>query len=95
MADLHVRLTPRAHRDAITKVDGGVVHARVTAPPVDGRANAALTRLIADALGVPRSRVELVKGHAARIKVLRVDGLPDDEALRRIAPDLGATSTGG
>ena len=52
---------------------------RVTAPPVDGKANAALCRLIAKAAGVAPSRVRVIKGQTARDKVLRVDGVEPSE----------------
>ena len=52
---------------------------RVTAPPVDGKANAALCRLIAQAAGVAPSRVRVIKGQTARDKVLRVDGVEASE----------------
>jgi len=54
---------------------------RVTAPPVDGKANDALCRLIARAAGVARSRVSVIRGQTAREKVVRVDGVERD-ALR-------------
>jgi uncharacterized protein (TIGR00251 family) len=85
VADLRVRLTPRADRDAVTGVRDGVVHARVSAPPVDGRANAALERLLAKALGVPPSRVSVVRGQGARDKVVRVDGLQAADAHERLS----------
>ncbi len=53
----------------------GAVVVRVTAPPVDGKANAALCAFIARLAGVAPSRVTVVRGHAARDKVVRVDGL--------------------
>lgn len=81
MADLTVRLQPRARRDEVVGERDGVVVIRVTAPPVDGKANTALCRLIAKAAGVAPSRVEIVRGHTAREKVIRVEGL-DAEALR-------------
>jgi len=81
VADLTVRLQPRAHRDEVVGERDGVVVIRVTAPPVDGKANAALCRLIAKRAGVAPSRVEIVRGHTAREKVIRVEGL-DAEALR-------------
>jgi uncharacterized protein len=87
VAELRVRLTPRAHRDAIDGVRDGLLLARVRAPPVDGRANAALVKLVAKALGVPRSRVEVVRGHGAREKVVRVEGLEAEAALRRLSGD--------
>jgi uncharacterized protein YggU (UPF0235/DUF167 family) len=54
---------------------------RVTAPPVDGKANEALCRLVAKAVGVPASRVSVIRGHAARDKVVRIDGVSGDAAL--------------
>ncbi len=74
-----VRLTPKGGRDAIDGVerltDGRMVlKARVRAAPSEGEANAALVRLLARALGVPGSRVEIVAGHAARTKRLHVAG---------------------
>jgi hypothetical protein len=76
VADLSVRLQPRARRDEVVGERGGAVVIRVTAPPVDGKANEALCRLIAKAAGVPPSRVSVVRGHAARDKVVRVEGVP-------------------
>jgi uncharacterized protein YggU (UPF0235/DUF167 family) len=54
---------------------------RVTATPVDGKANDALCRLVAKAAGVAPSRVSVVRGHAARDKLLRVEGV-EQQALR-------------
>ena len=75
MADLSVRLQPRARRDEVVGERGGAVVIRVAAPPVDGKANEALCRLIAKAAGVPPSRVSVVRGHSARDKVVRVEGV--------------------
>jgi uncharacterized protein (TIGR00251 family) len=82
MADLTVRLQPRGRRDEVVGERGGAVVIRVTAPPVDGRANDALCRLIAKAAGVAPSRVAIVRGHTAREKVVRVEGI-DEPTLRR------------
>jgi uncharacterized protein (TIGR00251 family) len=71
--DVRVRLQPRASRSGLFGVRGGALLARVSAPPVDGRANDALCRLIADVAGVPPSRVSVVRGHTARDKVVRVE----------------------
>ena len=81
MADIDVRLQPRARRDEIVGERAGAVLIRVTAPPVDGKANAALCALVARAAGVAPSRVQVVRGHTGRDKVVRVDGV-DDAALR-------------
>ncbi len=84
MARLHIRLTPRGGRDAIDGwTDDGVLRVRVAAPPVDGAANDALLRLIAKRAGVPPSRVTLVSGAQARIKLVQIDGVADEEVRER------------
>jgi uncharacterized protein len=80
-ADIRVRLTPRAAREQIAPGPGETYAVRVTAPPVDGRANEALRKLIARRLGVAPSRVTLLRGEKARDKVVRVDGI-EARALR-------------
>ena len=72
MAHLTVRLQPRARRDEVVGERNGAIVIRVSAPPVDGRANDALCRLIAKVAGVAPSRVQVV----------RVDGI-DAETLHR------------
>jgi uncharacterized protein YggU (UPF0235/DUF167 family) len=78
-----VRLTPRGGVDRVDGVIDGVLRARVAAPPVDGAANAALLRLIADELEVPRRDVRLVSGAAGRTKVVAVDGLDPARVVER------------
>jgi uncharacterized protein (TIGR00251 family) len=85
VAELRVRLMPRAHRDAIEGVRDGLVLARVRAPPAEGRANAALVKLVAKAAGVPPSKVAIVRGHSAREKVLCVDGIDAQTLLARLS----------
>jgi uncharacterized protein YggU (UPF0235/DUF167 family) len=76
--DLFVRLTPKAAMDRLEISADGRSHlkARVRAVPEKGAANQALERLVAEALGVPRSAVSVVAGGAARLKTLRVLGDP-------------------
>ncbi len=76
---LAVRLTPKGGRDAIDGIDrladGSVVlKVRVRAAPSEGEANAALTRLLAKAVGVPPRDVNLVTGAGGRIKRLAISG---------------------
>ena len=87
MVRFGVRLTPRAGADRIEGVVDGVLKARVAAPPVDGAANEALLRLVADALGLPRRRVRLAAGATNRRKVMEVEGV-EAEALRSRWPGL-------
>jgi uncharacterized protein len=71
---LEVRLTPRAGRDEIGGVRDGVLQVRVKAPPVDGKANESLRRLIAKRAGVPNSRVTIVRGARSRRKLVAIEG---------------------
>jgi hypothetical protein len=68
-------VAPRAKRNELAGQRAGALLVRVTAPPVDGKANDAVCRLIAKAAGVPPSRVSVVRGGSARDKVVRVDGV--------------------
>ena len=83
---LTVRLTPRGGRDAVegwARDENGrpYLKARVTAPPVDGAANAALEKLIAKTLKRPRSAVRIVGGEQARVKQLEIDGMDEAELV--------------
>jgi hypothetical protein len=86
MADalLRFRVTPRSAKTGITRVEDGVVHVRVSAPPVDGAANAELIKLIAPIVGAPKSRIAIRSGASGREKLVRIEGVDTAEALRRI-----------
>jgi uncharacterized protein len=68
-------------------VADGVLRVRVAAPPIEGAANQALLRLLADELGVARRSVRLVAGAAGRQKLVVVEGISPEEVLSRW-PDL-------
>jgi uncharacterized protein YggU (UPF0235/DUF167 family) len=78
-----VRLTPRAAADRVDGVIDGVLRAKVQAPAVEGGANNALIRLIADELGVARRDVRIVAGAASRQKLVVVDGADVDAIVAR------------
>ena len=89
MARLPVRLTPGAAADRIdgwdVDPDGRpVLKVRVRARPVEGEANAALIKLLARALGVPKSAVSLDRGGQSRLKRISVSGLSDNELRHRL-----------
>lgn len=90
MARVAVKLTPSASADRIdgwdVDADGrAVLKVRVRARPVEGEANAALLKLMAKTLGVPKSAVTLERGGQSRTKRIAVDGLSDDEVRERLA----------
>lgn len=71
-SQIPVRVTPRAARNGI-EVRDGVIRITVTAVPEDGKATEAVRRILADALGIAKTRLVLVRGQAARDKVFRVE----------------------
>jgi hypothetical protein len=84
-ARIEVRLRPRGHRDQLMGMADGVLLARVAAPPVDGRANKALCRMIAKRIGMAPSKVSVVQGEKSRNKLVRVEGVSAtalEQALR-------------
>ena len=84
MGRVAVRVQPRSRKDEIAGERAGALLIRVTAPPVDGKANAAVRRLIAKRLRVPAGRVSIVRGESSRDKFLEVEGIGDDELRRAL-----------
>ena len=82
-----LRVTPRARADVLAGWRGGRLQVRTTAPPLEGRANDTVRRLLARALGVSASRIELTQGRYGRDKVAAVSGLSADEVRRRLGAD--------
>ena len=78
-----VRIQPRSRRDGITGLHGDALKIRLTAPPVEGKANQALQKFLAKRLGVSPSAVEILTGHTSRQKQVRVTGASAD-AIRAL-----------
>lgn len=89
--ELDVQAVPRSSREAIGKPHGDRLKLHVKAPPVDGEANAAIVRLLAKALGLPRDAIELIGGQTSKRKTVRITGLGLDEARRKLG--LGSSSS--
>ncbi|MBC7141281.1 MAG: DUF167 domain-containing protein [Rhodobacteraceae bacterium] len=70
--ELSVRVTPKASRNAVV-VEGDVIRVYVTVVPEGGKANAAVVKLLAKALGVAKSRLTLIRGDTARDKIFRIE----------------------
>jgi len=82
---LIVRVTPRARKNEITGILGdGMVKVRLTAPPVEGKANEALIRFLARILDVSTTKIEIVGGVTGRDKLVSLIGLDAETAQRRI-----------
>jgi uncharacterized protein (TIGR00251 family) len=86
---LETRVTPRASRTAIEGIREGRLLVKVTAPPVDSAANAAVIAIISQALDVPRRDVAIVGGEQSRSKSLAIAGLAANEVRQRLSVILG------
>jgi uncharacterized protein YggU (UPF0235/DUF167 family) len=87
-AYLRVRVTAGARIAGLTGWHEGTLRLKVREPAEKGRANVAVTRLLADKLDVPPSRVRLARGGSSRDKLFEVDDLSEDELLRRLGAPM-------
>ena len=69
---LTIRVQPKARKDEVIGPHDGALKIRITAPPVDGKANAHLIKFLAKTFGVAKSRVQLISGETGRNKRLRI-----------------------
>lgn len=84
---LTLHIQPGAKKTEVAGPHGDALKIRLAAPPVDGKANEALIRFVADTLGLPRSAVELKSGHTARRKVLEIRGATALGTIQALMPD--------
>ncbi len=70
-----IRIQPRASKNEVALMENGKLKIRLTAPPVDGAANEALVRFLAERLSIAKSRVEIISGHTGREKIIRICGM--------------------
>jgi hypothetical protein len=91
---LRIHVRPAARRESLQgwRADGSL-KLEVTARPEDGLANQAVTDLLAEALGVSRGRVAVVRGRSSRSKLIEVEGMDEAEIRRRIEAALAGGGT--
>ena len=78
-ANIRVKLLPRSAVDRIVGREGDFLKVKLTAPPVEGRANQALLEFLAKKLKVPKGSIRIISGERSRIKSIRVQGLSEDQ----------------
>ncbi len=84
---IKVKLLPRSSRNHIAGKEEDRYKIKVTAPPVDGKANEALIKLLAKKLGIPGRDIEILSGHTSRLKTIRIQDLsPGDISNRLLQP---------
>ncbi len=88
-AALAIRVTPRARRNEIVEIlSDGTVRIRLTAPPVEDKANQALVKFLAEILAVPTSRIEIVAGISGRDKLVSILEMEVEDVHRKILDHL-------
>ncbi len=87
-ASLRVQLQPKASREGIIGEADGILRLRVTAPPVDERANDGCLKLLARALDLPVSRLRIAAGHHARLKTIQITTTSADAIRSRLCKIL-------
>ena len=90
---LAVKVQPRASRNELGPLMGAELKVKVTAPPVDSKANDALLLLLAQTLDVPKSKVQLAKGQSSRRKVIRISGLALEDIKTRLRLGMRLSDT--
>lgn len=80
-----VRVHPAARRNGVAGLHGGALKVSLTAPPEDGRANAALIALLAELFSLQRAQIALINGASSRSKSLRLAGLTAEQVRQRLA----------
>jgi len=83
MATLRVHVVPNANSNCVVGEHGGAIKIKLRAPAVEGKANAALVRFLAEEMKLPRRAIVLQSGQRSRDKLLRIDGLSEEEVRRR------------
>lgn len=84
---IQVRIVPNSSGNAVTMEKGDRLVIRLTAPPVEGKANKSLLRFLAKRLRVAPSAITILRGHTSRDKVLLISGLDELSARSRLEAD--------
>ena len=86
-----VRVYPNARKNELVGLSNGIWQVKVSAPPVEGKANAAVVALLSELLGVSKSRLSIIRGHTSRNKVIAVDSLSDEDIMKRLSSSVASS----
>ncbi len=84
MGRVSLKVAPNASRSELAGKHGDAIKVRLAAPPVDGKANAALILFLSEELGIPRSAFRVVSGETSRLKLVEVDGVDSAVLLQKL-----------
>lgn len=83
---ISLRVYPSAGRNEVVGFTDEVLWVKISAPPIRGKANRELITFLSRLLGVGRGSVNIIKGHTTRNKVVAIDGLSQEEVMKRLSP---------
>jgi uncharacterized protein (TIGR00251 family) len=86
---LHLRAKPNSRQNQLLRAADGTLNVRLKAPPQEGQANTVLLAFLAEAFGVPKSRVQLLSGHTAPFKKVEIEGVSETEGQQVLARLVG------
>ncbi len=86
---ISLRVYPNAGSNEMVGFSDGILRVKVSAPPINGKANRELIAFLSRLLGVGRGSVNIIKGHTARNKVVAIDGFSRAEVIQRLLPKTG------
>jgi hypothetical protein len=90
-AALAIRVTPRASKNEIAEIlSDNTIKIRLTAPPIEGRANQALIEFLAQVLGISKNRIEIVAGETGRDKLVSIIDMDTETLHQKIIASLGS-----
>jgi uncharacterized protein len=84
MATLRFHIVPNAKEDKIAGEHGGAIKIKLRAPAMEGKANASLLAFLAEKLQIPKRAIGLEYGEKSREKLVRIEGLNEEEVRRRL-----------
>lgn len=82
---IEIRIKPNARREKVEVGENGILHAWVNAPPKEGKANAALIKVLSETLDIPKSYLSIKRGFTSKNKVVEVVGLTKEEVMKRVS----------
>ncbi len=85
-ARILVHVYPNATGNEITGLINGVLRVKISAPPVKGKANKELLAFLSQRLALSKDRIDIIKGHTTRNKIIAIDGMTKETALKLLLP---------
>ena len=89
-AKISVHAYPNAAKNEVIGFTDDVLRVKISAPPVKGKANKELLAFLCQLLALSKDRIGIIKGHTTRNKIVAIDGMSKEAAIKLLLPDLGS-----